>query len=64
MTIDERSIPYAEEMKSCGIDICGENGEYHTLVIDGPIFHSPIPYTTGEILDFGDFSVIDVKIKE
>lgn len=53
-----------EEMKACGIDICGENGEYHTLVIDGPIFHSPIPYTTGEILDFGDFSVIDVKIKE
>jgi len=21
-----------------GIDICGENGEYHTLVFDGPIF--------------------------
>lgn len=53
-----------EEMKDCGIDICGENGEYHTLVVDGPVFHSPIPYTTGEILDFGDYSVIDVKIKE
>lgn len=22
----------------CGMDICGERGEYHTLVIDGPLF--------------------------
>lgn len=25
-----------------GIDPCGENGEYHTMVIDGPIFKNPI----------------------
>lgn len=25
-----------------GIDPCGENGEYHTMVIDGPIFKEPI----------------------
>jgi len=25
-----------------GIDPCGENGEYHTMVIDGPIFKKPI----------------------
>lgn len=24
-----------------GMDICGEQGEYHTLVIDGPIFRRP-----------------------
>jgi uncharacterized protein (TIGR00290 family) len=24
------------------IDVCGENGEYHTLVIDGPIFKKRI----------------------
>ena len=59
--IDDNVI---EEMKACGIDICGENGEYHTLVIDGPIFKTPIPYTTGDILDFGDYSVIDIKVKE
>jgi len=57
--IDEEVI---DVMRDAGIDICGENGEYHTLVMDGPIFHNPIGYKTGAILDFGDFSVIDVTI--
>ncbi len=51
-----------EKMENCGIDICGENGEYHTLVMNGPIFHTPIPYRTGEILEFGDFSIITVDV--
>lgn len=50
------------EMQRCGIDICGENGEYHTLVMDGPLFHKPIAYKTGNILDFGMISVIDVTL--
>ena len=25
-----------------GMDPCGENGEYHTMIIDGPIFKMPI----------------------
>ena len=49
-----------EQMKGYGIDICGENGEYHTLVVDGPIFHNPLPYKTGQALDFGNYSVIEV----
>ena len=28
--------------KKHGIDPCGENGEYHTMVIDGPIFKKPV----------------------
>jgi len=32
----------AEEMEILGVDACGENGEYHTLVIDFPIFSQPI----------------------
>ena len=27
-----------EIIKSTGSDACGENGEYHTFVVDGPIF--------------------------
>ncbi|GGZ31229.1 hypothetical protein GCM10007049_25300 [Echinicola pacifica] len=30
------------------IDPCGENGEFHTFVYDGPIFKSPIDFTLGE----------------
>jgi len=30
------------------VDVCGENGEFHTFVFKGPIFSSPIDYKTGE----------------
>ena len=50
-----------EEMSRCGIDVCGENGEYHTLTVDGPIFHSPVAYKTGNILDFGERSLVEIE---
>lgn len=31
------------------VDWCGENGEFHTFVYDGPIFKEPIPFTKGNI---------------
>jgi len=30
------------------VDPCGENGEFHTFVFDGPIFKNSITYKTGE----------------
>jgi len=32
------------------VDPCGENGEYHSFVFDGPIFKNPIPFTQGEVV--------------
>ena len=32
------------------VDPCGENGEFHTFVFDGPIFKEPVPITKGEIV--------------
>lgn len=32
------------------VDPCGENGEFHTFVFNGPLFKSPIKYTKGEIV--------------
>ncbi|MBI3510260.1 MAG: diphthine--ammonia ligase [Bacteroidetes bacterium] len=32
------------------VDPCGENGEYHSFVFDGPIFKKPIPFSKGEIV--------------
>jgi uncharacterized protein (TIGR00290 family) len=32
------------------IDPCGENGEFHTFVFDGPIFQKPIAFEKGEIV--------------
>ena len=34
-----------KELKKKGVCPCGENGEFHTLVIDGPIFKQPIRIT-------------------
>lgn len=31
-----------------GVDICGENGEYHTFVYDGPMFKTPVDFIIGE----------------
>lgn len=47
-------------MKAAGIDICGENGEYHTLAVDGPVFQRPLDFQTGEIVDLGSHAVIDI----
>ena len=33
-----------------GVDVCGENGEFHSFVYDGPIFSSPVPIKVGEIV--------------
>lgn len=30
------------------VDPCGENGEFHSFVYDGPVFKNPIPYKLGE----------------
>lgn len=32
------------------VDPCGENGEFHSFVYDGPIFTCPVPVTVGEIV--------------
>lgn len=32
------------------VDPCGENGEFHTFVFDGPLFSEPIAFEKGEIV--------------
>jgi uncharacterized protein (TIGR00290 family) len=32
-----------------GVDPCGERGEYHSFVFDGPVFRQPVPFATGGI---------------
>jgi uncharacterized protein (TIGR00290 family) len=41
-------------------DPCGENGEFHTFVFDGPIFRRPIPVRTGEIVKRDGFVFCDL----
>jgi uncharacterized protein (TIGR00290 family) len=41
-------------------DPCGENGEFHTFVFDGPIFKFPIPIRTGEVVHRDGFVFCDL----
>jgi len=47
-----------------GVDACGENGEFHTFVFDGPIFSRAIAVERGEIVERDGFYFCDVKEKE
>jgi len=44
--IDDR---FVKDLKALGnIDLCGERGEFHTFVYDGPIFKKPVKFIIGE----------------
>jgi len=41
-------------------DSCGENGEFHTFVYDGPIFKHPVKCKTGEVVERDSFVFCDL----
>ncbi|MNS43971.1 ATP-binding region [compost metagenome] len=43
-----------------GIDICGEQGEYHTLVLDGPIFNKTMVIQESHIEAKSDFYYLQI----
>ena len=53
-----------EEIEKTGADVCGENGEYHTVVYDGPLFKTPLNLNfSKEIKDIeGKWAKIEVLI--
>jgi uncharacterized protein (TIGR00290 family) len=48
------------DLERAGSDACGENGEYHTVVIDGPLFRAPLELTRRDIHTFDGCSFLDV----
>jgi uncharacterized protein (TIGR00290 family) len=43
-----------------GVDPCGENGEFHTFVWDGPMFAGPIDVRVGETVERDGFVFTDL----
>jgi uncharacterized protein (TIGR00290 family) len=43
-----------------GIDPCGERGEFHTFVYDGPMLRHPVPVAPGEIVERDGFVFADL----
>jgi len=52
---DMRRLPH--------VDLCGENGEYHTFVYDGPLFKKPVVFATGEKILGDKHCFLELKIK-
>jgi uncharacterized protein (TIGR00290 family) len=42
------------------VDPCGENGEFHTFVYDGPIFSEPVGCRRGEVVERDGFVFCDL----
>ncbi|MEZ4448764.1 MAG: ATP-binding protein [Nannocystaceae bacterium] len=45
-----------------GVDPCGERGEFHTLVIDGPGFRGPLAVATDGVVHHGGHAYADVRL--
>jgi uncharacterized protein (TIGR00290 family) len=44
-----------------GVDVCGENGEYHSLVYDGPCFKKPLLYTVHGVHEEKENIFLDIR---
>jgi uncharacterized protein (TIGR00290 family) len=47
-----------------GVDPCGENGEFHTCVVAGPIFSHRIPVAIGERVERDGYGYCDLVVAE
>jgi uncharacterized protein (TIGR00290 family) len=43
-----------------GVDPCGENGEFHTCVLAGPMFRTPLRAAVGEVVERDGFCFADL----
>ncbi|MCK9858991.1 diphthine--ammonia ligase [Paenibacillus sp. ATY16] len=55
---------YIRELLARGIDPCGEGGEFHTTVIDGPLFQHPIPVRKCSIVMNGEYAFLPLELIE
>jgi diphthamide synthase (EF-2-diphthine--ammonia ligase) len=43
-----------------GVDPCGENGEFHTVVVNMPLFSAPILVNLGDVVTRDGYCYADV----
>jgi diphthine-ammonia ligase len=55
---------FVKELVARGIDPCGEGGEFHTTVIDGPIFKHPIPVRKCEMMKDGEYAFLPLELDQ
>ena len=55
------TLDLLDKMRQLGVDPCGENGEYHTVVVDGPLFHHPVEVQNHGILRMEHISAVELR---
>jgi len=72
-TVDPRKLPASFAGRSFdrallaelpdGVDPCGENGEFHSCVWDGPMFNEPLRVVAGDVVERDGFVFADIVLK-
>ena len=57
------TLDYIQELENRGIDPCGEGGEFHSTVIDGPLFTVPIAVRKGDILYHENYAFLALELE-
>lgn len=52
----------ADLMRLNGVDLCGEKGEYHTFVYDGPLFKKPLDFKLAGRYHTMEHTFLDIKV--
>ena len=50
------------DLEKAGVDACGEEGEYHTVVSGGPIFSDALPVKYGDVVHHDGYSFLEVSL--
>jgi uncharacterized protein (TIGR00290 family) len=58
--IDRRVVEELASLVPCP-DLCGENGEYHTLVLDGPLFKKAIQLASFDVGERDGMMYMEIK---
>lgn len=53
-----------QELELLGVDPCGENGEFHTLVINCPLFSNPIDVSITRALKHDNYWFSELSLKQ
>lgn len=57
---EELDLDLIRAVEASGADPCGEHGEYHTFVWDGPGFEAPVSFRRGETVEMEGHRLLDL----
>jgi diphthine-ammonia ligase len=58
------SLEVINELENLGVDVCGENGEFHTLVVNCPLFSQRIPVVVSQKLKHESYWFCQLQLAE